>query len=46
MSFSHYDEHRAKGDTDLLIVKTAAESAKTVGTIRVGDNTDLQILLC
>ena len=30
----------------ILIVKTAAESAKTVDTIRIGDNTDLQILLC
>ena len=36
----------AKGDTDLLIVKTAAESAKTVDTIRVGHDTDLQFLLC
>ena len=36
----------AKGDIDLLIVKTAADSAKTVDTIRVGDNTDLPILLC
>ena len=34
----------AKGDTDLLIVKTPAESAKTVHTIRVGDSTDLQFL--
>ena len=36
----------AKGDADLLIVKTAVESAKTADTILVGDDTDLLILLC
>ena len=35
----------ATGDADLLIVKTAVESAKTADTILVGDDTDLLILL-
>ena len=36
----------AKDDADVVIVKTAAESAKTVDTVLVMDNTDLLILLC
>ena len=36
----------AKGDADVLIVKTAVESVKTADTIFVGDDTDLLILLC
>ena len=36
----------AKGDADILIVKTAVESAKAVNTVLIGDDTDLLILLC
>ena len=36
----------AKDDADVLIVKTAAESAKAADTILVMDDTDLLILLC
>ena len=36
----------AKGDADVLLVKTAVESAKTAETILVMDDTDLLILLC
>ena len=36
----------AKGDADILIVKTAVESAKVVNTVLIGDDTDLIILLC
>ena len=36
----------AKGDADILIVKTAVESAKVVSTVLIGDDTDLLILLC
>ena len=36
----------AKDDADVLIVKTAAESAKTADTLLVMDDTDLLILLC
>ena len=38
--------HHANGDADLLIVKTAVESARTSTTVLVGDNTDLLVLLC
>ena len=38
--------HHANGDTDLIIVKTAAESARTSTTVLVGDDTDLLVLLC
>lgn len=37
---------QAKGDADLLIVQTSIESAKTVNTVLVGDDTDLLVLLC
>ena len=36
----------AKGGADVLIVKTAVESAKTADTILIGDDTDQLILLC
>ena len=38
--------HHANGDADLLIVKTAVESARTDTTVLVGDDTDLLVLLC
>ncbi len=38
--------HHAPGDADLLIVQKAVESAVTVDTVLVGDDTDLLILLC
>ena len=38
--------HHANGDADLLIVKTAVESARTNTTVIVGDDTDLLVLLC
>ena len=38
--------HHANGDADLLIVKTAVESARTNTTVLVGDDTDLLVLLC
>ena len=38
--------HHANGDADLLIVKTAVESARTNTTFLVGDDTDLLVLLC
>ena len=38
--------HHANGDADLLIVKTAVESARTSTTVLVGDDTDLLVLLC
>ena len=36
----------AKGDADVLIVQTAIESARSINTIVVGDDTDLLVLLC
>lgn len=41
-----YEVHHAKGDADLLIVKTAVAIAKDHPTVLVGDDTDLLILLC
>ena len=38
--------HHANGDADLLIVKTAVESARMSTTVLVGDDTDLPVLLC
>ena len=38
--------HHADGDADLLIVRTAVESAQTKTTVLVGDDTDLLVLLC
>ena len=38
--------HQAKGDADVLIVKTAVESAQQRITVLVGDDTDLLVLLC
>ena len=37
--------YHASGDADLLIVQKAVESALTVDTVFIGDNTDLLILL-
>ncbi len=37
--------HQASEDVDLLIVKKAVESAYTVDTVLIGDDTDLLILL-
>ena len=36
----------ASDDADLLIVKKAVESATTMKTVLVGDDTDLLVLLC
>ncbi|CAH3108670.1 unnamed protein product, partial [Porites lobata] len=38
--------YHAEGDADVLIVKTAVESAKERNTVLVGDDTDLLVLLC
>lgn len=38
--------YRAEGDADVLIVKTAVESARERNTVLVGDDTDLLVLLC
>ena len=40
-----FETLNADGDADVLIVKTAVESANTEDTILVGDDTDLLILL-
>ena len=40
------ETHHAPGDADVLIVKTAVESARTRSTVLVGDDTDLLVLLC
>ena len=40
-----YRVHHAPGDTDLLIVQKAVESAAIVNTVLVGDDIDLLILL-
>ena len=37
---------QAEGDADVLIVKTAVDSAVTHPTALVGDDTDLLVLLC
>ena len=37
---------QAEGDADVLIVKTAVDSAVTHPTVLVGDDTDLLVLLC
>ncbi|KAK3728718.1 hypothetical protein QZH41_009783 [Actinostola sp. cb2023] len=37
---------QAEGDADVLIVKTAVESATERPTVLVGDDTDLIVLLC
>ena len=36
----------AEGDADPMIVNSAIESAKSINTLLVGDDTDLLILLC
>ena len=36
----------ASADADLLIVQQAVESATTMKTVSVGDDTDLLVLLC
>ena len=38
--------YHAEGDDDVLIVKTAVESARERNTVLVGDDTDLFVLLC
>ena len=38
--------YHAEGDADVLIVKTAVESARERNTVLVGDDTDLLVLLC
>ena len=38
--------HHANGDADLLIVKTAVESARTRTMVLDGDDTDLLVRLC
>ena len=38
--------YHAEGDADVLIVKTAVESARDRNTVLVGDDTDLLVLLC
>jgi len=38
--------NRTAGDADLLIAQTAIQSARSVSTVLVGDNTDLLVLLC
>ena len=38
--------YHAEGDADVLIVKTAVESARERNTVFVGDDTDLLVLLC
>ena len=43
---SGYTVIHATGDADLLIVQTAIQSARSVPTVLVGDDTDLLVLLC
>lgn len=43
---SNCQTYHAKGDADVLIVKTAVESARERITALVGDDTDLLVLLC
>ena len=38
--------YHAEGDADVLIVKTAVESARERNTVLLGDDTDLLVLLC
>ncbi|XP_073240418.1 uncharacterized protein [Porites lutea] len=38
--------YHAEGDADVLIVKTAVESARVRNTVLVGGDTDLLVLLC
>jgi hypothetical protein len=40
------ETHHAQDDADVLIVKTAVESARSRPTVLVGDDTDLLVLLC
>ena len=48
--FLHWEDncptYHAEGDADVLIVKTAVESAKERNTVLVGADTDLLVLLC
>ena len=46
LEMSKCEVHHSPGDTDLLIVQKAVESATKVNTVLVGDDTDLLILLC
>ena len=39
-------KYQAKGDADVLIVKTGVESAQEKNTVVVGEDTDLLVLLC
>lgn len=43
---SNCTTYHADGDADVLIVKTAVESARERTTVLVGDDTDLLVLLC
>ena len=38
--------NHAEGDADLLIAQTAIQSARSLSTVLVGDDTDLLVLLC
>ena len=38
--------HHASGDVDLLIVQKAVQSATTINTVLVGDDTDHTVVLC
>ena len=38
--------YHAKGDADVMIIKTALESARERHTVLVGNDTDLLVLLC
>ena len=38
--------YHANGDADLLMVKTAVESARTSTTVLDGDDRDLLVLMC
>jgi len=46
LQIAGYVTHHSDGVANLLIVKTAVESAQTNTTVLVGDNTDLLVLLC
>ena len=46
LQLSGYSIIHATGDADLMIVQMAIESAKSITTVLVGDDTDLLVLLC
>ena len=43
---NNYKSYFASADADLLIVQKAVESATTMKTVLVGNDTDLFVLLC